>query len=71
MRPLIVLLVASALFVGFVVVNHRRAAVLLDNEKRVLQRVLQLAAGPERGPIEELGYRFVWVEGADLPPLLV
>ncbi|MHC4224294.1 MAG: hypothetical protein ACYSUN_09920 [Planctomycetota bacterium] len=71
MRPLILLLSAAVLFVGFMVLNHRRAAVQLDNETKVLQRVRQIAAGPGRETIEELGYRFAWVEEADLPTLLV
>jgi hypothetical protein len=70
-RPLILLLLAAALFVGFVVVNHRRAAVQLDNEAKVLQRVRQIASGPGRETFEELGYRFAWLQGADLPTLLV
>jgi len=71
LRPLILLFLAAALFAGFMVVNHRRAAVQLENEARVLQRIRQIAAGPEREALEELGYRFRWVEGAGLPTLLV
>lgn len=71
MRSLLLLAVAAAVFVLFLVQNQRNAQELLRTENAAVERLRALARGPPEPPRTEDGYRFEWVQGGDLPPILV
>lgn len=61
----------AGVFVLFLVRNHQHAERLIRAESTAAARLRELATAPPGPPVVEGGYRFQWVEGDGLPPLLV
>jgi hypothetical protein len=70
-RSLAVLAAAAAIFVLFLVRNDRRAEHLVRSEEEAVRRLRELAAAPPGPPRVEAGYRYEWLSGGELPPLVV
>ena len=71
MRSLLVLTLAAAAFMAFLIHGHFRAAALRSSEAKALDHLRRLAERPGREPTESGGYRFRWERGDSLPELLV
>ena len=71
MRSLLVLTLAAAAFMAFLIHGHFRAAALKSSEATALDHLRRLAERPGREPTESGGYRFRWERGDSLPELLV
>jgi hypothetical protein len=67
----VVLGAAAAVFVLYLARNEREARALVRAEDVAVERVLSLVAGPPGPPRVEDGYRFAWVEGGELPAVLL
>lgn len=62
---------AAAVLVTFLVLNERNAQDRLRTENEAVARMSALASGPPGPPQSAGGYRFQWVQGGDLPALLL
>jgi hypothetical protein len=70
-RSLAILLAAAAVFLAYLVAAHTRANRALAGEEAALARLEELVRLGPRPELVEGGYRFAWLEGNDLPSLLV
>jgi hypothetical protein len=70
-RSLLVLGAAAAVFVLYLVRNERQAEAHVRAEDAAIERIAELVQGPPGPPRVEAGYRFRWIEGGELPPVLV
>jgi hypothetical protein len=70
-RSVVVLVAAAAVFGLFLVRNQRRADDLVRAEREALSRLRALVEAPPGPPHVAEGYRYEWLLGGDLPPLLI
>ncbi len=71
MRWLVLTVLAVASFAAYLLWIHGSAEALVATEREVCVRLRALAKEGTRAAREEHGYRFAWVEGRELPPVLV
>lgn len=71
MRWLVLTVLAVASFAAYLLWIHGSAGELVANEREICERLRALAKEDTRASREEHGYRFTWVEGQELPPVLV
>ncbi len=71
MRSVLIIGAAAAVFVLFLVRNERDAQQTVRAEDEAVERLRALFADPRGPPRNEGGYRFQWVQGGDLPAMLL
>ncbi|MHC4819455.1 MAG: hypothetical protein ACYTF8_15530 [Planctomycetota bacterium] len=71
MRWLILIILAVASFAAYLLWIHAGADALVAAERDVTVRLRALATETPREAREEHGYRFEWIEGQELPDVLV
>jgi len=71
MRAAALILAVGAVFAAFVVVSLRDGRRTVAREEAALRRLRGIRDAGPAAPVDEDGYRFSWVQGEDLPALVV